>query len=47
MPIRLPKTARLRLPHLRLLVLGALVVAMPARADQGPLKLAALTPKKA
>ncbi|KYO52662.1 hypothetical protein PJ900_00275 (plasmid) [Tistrella mobilis] len=53
MPIRLPKTTRLRLPHLRLpdlrlpdlrlLVLGALVVAMPARADQGPLKLAALT----
>lgn len=43
MPIRLPKATRLRLPHLRLLVLGALVVAMPARADQGPVKLAALT----
>ncbi|WP_449222025.1 DUF6683 family protein [Tistrella mobilis] len=44
MPIRLPGTTRLQLAgRVQLLVLGALIAALPARADQGRLKLAALT----
>ena len=44
MPIRLPRRTRLQLAgRLQLLVLGALVAAVPARADHGPAKLAALT----